>query len=119
MWNADKFAKDVYNDRAVNGIRYIRGYSNAVISANVKETLDCGTHTVFIADVKEAFILSDEKSASYQYYFDNIKPKQQPPAGSKKGFVCTVCEYIYEADSLPGDIICPLCKHGAKDFRKL
>ena len=36
-----------------------------------------------------------------------------------KKFVCTVCGYVYEGDTLPADFICPLCKHGADDFEPL
>ena len=35
----------------------------------------------------------------------------------KKGFICTICGYIYEGDTLPDDYICPLCKHPASDFK--
>ena len=37
----------------------------------------------------------------------------------KKKFLCTVCGYVYEGDTLPPDFICPLCKHGAEDFEKI
>ena len=37
----------------------------------------------------------------------------------KKGFVCKICGYIYEGDTLPDDYICPLCKHGAIDFEPI
>jgi len=72
-----------------------------------------------VADVTEAFVLSGEPSATYQYYFDRIKPKPQPPKNDKKGFVCKICGYVYEGDTLPDDYICPLCKHGAEDFEPL
>ena len=36
-----------------------------------------------------------------------------------KKFVCKVCGYISEGDTLPDDFICPLCKHGAADFEPL
>ena len=39
------------------------------------------------------------------------------PAGGKK-FVCSVCGYVHEADALPADFICPLCKKGADAFRE-
>ena len=35
---------------------------------------------------------------------------------AKKGFICTVCGYLYEGDTLPEDYICPLCKHDASYF---
>lgn len=34
----------------------------------------------------------------------------------KKKYVCKVCGYVHEADSLPEDFVCPLCKRGAEDF---
>ena len=35
------------------------------------------------------------------------------------GWVCKICGYVYEGETLPADFICPLCKHGAEDFEKL
>ena len=100
--------------RTANGLCYINEHANSVISAAVTESLDCGSHMLFIADITQAFIVSDEPSVTYQYYFNHIKP--QPPQKGKKGFVCKICEYVYEGDILPADFICPLCKHGAADF---
>ena len=34
-------------------------------------------------------------------------------------WVCSVCGYVYEGDTLPEDFVCPVCKHGAQDFKKL
>jgi len=115
----DKFAGSTEALRAENGVRYVSECTNGVISAEVKESIDCGTHTLFIAEVNQAFSLSRDPSATYQYYFDNIKPKPQPPKGNKKGFVCKICGYVHEGDTLPDDFICPLCKHGAKDFERI
>ena len=33
-----------------------------------------------------------------------------------KKFVCKVCGYIYEGETLPPDFICPICGHPASDF---
>jgi len=115
----NKFANVNYDDRSANGLRYIPKYSNSVISAKVCDSYDCGTHTLFIADVTESFVLSNKPSATYQYYFDHIKPKPQSPVEKKKGFICKICGYIYEGDILPDDFICPICKHGAVDFEVL
>jgi len=122
--DTDKFADVAYDNRTSNGIRYIPGQSNCVISGKVADTYDYGTHTLFIADITESIVLSNEPSVTYQYYFDNIKPKPQPKAfdehsEKKKGFVCKICGYVYEGDTLPDDFICPLCKHGAVDFEPL
>lgn len=115
----NKFANCETELRSENGILYLPKYTNAVISGKVVETVDCGTHTLFIADVTEAMILSDVPSVTYQYYFDHIKPKSQPAEEQKKGFVCKICGYVYEGETLPEDFICPLCKHGAADFEPL
>jgi rubredoxin len=90
-----------------------------VISGKVAESFDYGTHTLFIADVSQAFTLSGDPSVTYQYYFDNIKPKPPASKEKKKGFVCKICGYVHEGDTLPPDFICPLCKHGAEDFEPL
>ena len=115
---ADKFEGSGYTARAANGIRYIPEAVNGVISAGVTEVLDCGTHTLFIAEVTGAFTLSGDKSLTYQYYFDNIKPKPQPRKEQAAGYVCRICGYVYEGDTIPDDFICPLCKHGVADFDK-
>jgi len=117
--DTDKFAGSGEALRTTNGVRYLSEWTNGVISGEVKESIDCGTHTLFIAEVNQAFSLSRDASVTYQYYFDNIKPKPQPPKGNKKGFVCKICGYVHEGDTLPDDFICPLCKHGAADFEKL
>jgi len=116
---ADKFEGCGYDVRTANGIRYVPEYTNGVISAKVTESSDYGTHTLFIAEVTQAFVLSDEPSVSYQYYFDHIKPKPQAQKEKKKGFVCKICGYVYEGETLPEDFICPLCKHGAEDFEPI
>ena len=116
--DTDKFTACDYNDRSTNGIRYLPKYTNGVISARVSGTFDYGSHSLFVADVTEARILSKEPSITYQYYFDRIKPK--PPQTRKKGFVCKICGYIYdEKETLPEGFLCPLCKHDANDFEQL
>lgn len=34
-------------------------------------------------------------------------------------YVCKICGYVYEGESLPEDYICPICKHGAADFEQI
>jgi len=117
--DTDKFADCTSDERTTNGIKYIPKYTNSVISGKVVNSYDYNTHTLFVADVTESFVLSNEPSATYQYYFDHIKPKPQPLEEKKKGFICKICGYIYEGDTLPVDFICPLCKHGAIDFEPI
>lgn len=101
-----------------NNLPHITGnFANAFISGKVIEQIDCGTHTLFIADVTEAEVLNNDKSMTYEYYFANVKPKPQPE--KKRGYVCKICGYVHEGDELPADFICPICKHPASDFEPL
>jgi len=43
----------------------------------------------------------------------------EAPAASKRQFVCSVCGWIYEGETLPEDIVCPLCKRGADMFEEV
>lgn len=115
--NTDKL-ESISFKRSANGLVYIADETNAFLSAKVVSTLDLGTHTLFIADVIDGEVLSQVPSATYSFYQNNIKPK---PASTerRKGFICTVCGYIYEGETLPDDFICPVCKHPASDFRPL
>ena len=117
--NVNKFENCESENRTGNGVLYIPKYTNAVISCSVVSEVDCGSHTLFICDVCETKILSSVPSVTYQYYFDNIKPKPEKKAEVKKGYVCKICGYVYEGEPLPPDFICPICKHGAEDFEPL
>ena len=116
--NTDKFAGVQGMARSTNGIYYIPYCTSAFLSAKVTQTVEFETHTLFIADVTEAKLLSNVPSMTYAYYFANVKPK---PAVLQKqtGWVCKICGWVYEGEELPPDIVCPLCKHGAADFERL
>ena len=116
--NTDKFAGVQGMARSTNGIYYIPYCTSAFLSAKVTQTVEFETHTLFIADVTEAKLLSNVPSMTYAYYFANVKPK---PAVLQKqtGWGCKICGWVYEGEELPPDIVCPLCKHGAADFERL
>ena len=40
---------------------------------------------------------------------------EEPAAGGKK-WVCKICGYVYEGESLPEDYVCPICRRPASDF---
>lgn len=103
--------------RAENGVIYVTEGVNAVISAEVTDEVDLGTHTLFVAEVTGAESLSDTPSATYAFYHRNIKPAPERP--KKKGWVCTICGYVYEGETLPEGFTCPLCKHPASDFKEM
>ncbi len=110
---------DNYNDatRSNNGILYLTKNTNGYISGSVINKIDVGTHTMFIADVVDGDILSDQESLTYAYYHKHVKP--QPKKVNITGYRCKICGYVHEGENLPEDIICPLCKHGAIDFEQI
>lgn len=112
---------DTYNNISYssNGLPYLNKNTNAYISASVFEKVDLGTHTMFIADVTDAEILSEEPSMTYSYYHANVKPKPEQKNEEEKGFRCKICGYVYKGESLPDDYICPICKHPAEDFEPI
>ena len=112
----DKFAnKEVL--RSENGLVVLPNYINAFISLKVDSYIDLGTHGMFICSVTESKIINNIETMTYSYYQNYVKEK--PNTDKKKGFVCKVCGYVYEGDTLPEDYICPLCKHGASDFEEI
>ena len=58
----------------------------------------------------------EEKTADLEEAQKEEAEKEAAAAGNK-GFVCTICGYVYEGDTLPDDFVCPLCKQGADAFK--
>lgn len=105
--------------RKSNGILVLDNHSTAYICASVFHSIDLGTHTMFLADVTDCDVLSEENSVTYDYYHKNIKPKSNAPKSEGKvAYRCKICGYIHEGE-LPEDFVCPLCKHPASDFEKI
>lgn len=147
--DTDKFNDFPHCKRGENGILAVTKGTNAAISVKVLSSVDLGTHTMFIGDVTDCEILTDAPSATYQYYFDNIKPAPgkkssdmadktpsavntestgtssntsgtpTPKKKTKTVWRCIICGFEYEGETLPPDYICPLCKHPASDFEKI
>ena len=110
--------------RADNGIAYITKGTNAYFSIDVTQTVDLGSHTLFIGIPTDMVVLSDAPSATYAYYQSDIKPKAPAPNAAPADKLpegvhkwrCKICGYEYVGPSLPDDFICPICKHPASDF---
>ena len=113
---ADKFAGSEVS-RSDNGLPFLTQYCSAFLSLKVEQYVDVGSHGMFLCTVTEARVLSDRATMTYAFYQENVKPR--PKTEGKKGFVCKVCGYVYEGETLPEDFVCPLCKHGAADFEPI
>ncbi|MBE5878344.1 MAG: flavin reductase [Lachnospiraceae bacterium] len=118
----EKFADYAACARGENGIYYVTEGTNAYISVKVAKTEDLGSHTMFIGEITDMEVLSEDESVTYEYYMHHIKPKPQDTGNTEDGqtiWRCTICGYEFVGEELPDDFICPLCKHPASDFEKV
>lgn len=120
--DVEKFEGFEHMKRSENGIYYVTEGTNGFICATVENTMDLGTHTLFVASVDDMEVLSDIPSTTYNYYQSNIKPQPKPVEAPEKGktiWRCRICGYEYVGEELPADFVCPICKHPASDFDKV
>lgn len=120
--DVNKFADFTDCKRTSNGTMAITKGTNSYISVTVDQIVDLGSHLLFIGTPTESENLSKERSATYAYYFENIKPKPEKVGTTPDGktiWRCTICGYEYVGEELPEDFICPICKHPASDFEKV
>lgn len=128
----DKFEDFEDVTRCANGCYRLNRNSSAYFCGNVCDSFVLDTHTMFLVEVTDADIVSSQTPVTYEYYQKYVKQPYKPvakkneakteetKAGEKtNSYVCKICGYVYEGESLPEDIICPICKHGAADFEKL
>ncbi len=126
--DADKFTATAYEVQ--NNLPVLQDIC-AWFTVQVTQQMDAGTHTVFLGTVTDCDVHSDATPMTYAYYHAVLKGKSpktaptyveesaQPAAQSKNRYVCTICGYIYEGESLPDDFICPICKQPASAFKLL
>lgn len=73
--DVDKFAEFTDTEVAANGIRYVSKYTNAFFSAKVVNSMDLGSHVMFVGEITESKVLSSEPSCTYAHYHKAIRPK--------------------------------------------
>ena len=122
--DVDKFADYPKDNYAIaeNGVPYITVGTNAYFSLKVKETVDLGSHTLFVCEPTAMEVLAATASCTYSFYQDNIKPKPEAVGTTPKGetiWRCRICGYEWVGEELPDDFICPICKHPKDDFEKI
>lgn len=121
------------------GVPVVLNDSIATLECRVVETIDVGTHYMFIAELVEATLLDDSKEAlTYMHYRQVRKgaaPKNAPTYIDKsklgksqnkeifKRYECTACGFIYDDaeedipfSELPDDWVCPVCGSEKSDF---
>ena len=77
----DKFEKYGCETSAV-GSPYAPEHACALIACRLIDTVDVGTHYLFIGEAVDAQVLSDEEPLTYSYYHTVLKGKTPPKASS-------------------------------------
>lgn len=120
----DKFKK--YNTEFDKfGTKYISDNMSAMFSCKVLDSVDVGSHIMFIGEVEEANVLSDKPVMTYEYYHqvkNGTTPKNSPSYQAqteKTGYRCTICGHIIEVDELPKGFTCPICGNPREYFEKI
>ena len=71
----DKFKDFSAVKRGHNGLYYVTEHTNAMFSCQVQQTVDLGSHMMFIGKVTESKVLGKDVSCTYAHYHKAIKPK--------------------------------------------
>ena len=121
------------------GVPIILNECIAYIECRVVQTVDVGTHLIFIGELVQSEITDDSKEPiTYQYYRKvkkGVAPKNAPTYvdkskfemnkqdSSKRKYKCSACGYIYDESKesisfadLPDNWICPVCGSEKSDF---
>lgn len=107
----DKF-KNIKFKSGTSHVPIVLDNTLGYLEANVIDTIDVGTHTIFVGKIIDAAMLSQESVMTYEYYHEvkgGYSPKTAPTYFSdldkkteKKEevkmdkYVCTVCGYVYD-----------------------
>ena len=114
-----KFANCTYEE--VNGIPVVTEGMCSYLICELIQTVDCGTHDIFIGKVISTKKLSQDKEMTYRYYHEVIKavaPKNAPTyieentereagraktkeneqetSGAFEKYRCIICGYVYD-----------------------
>jgi flavin reductase (DIM6/NTAB) family NADH-FMN oxidoreductase RutF/rubredoxin len=122
----DKFEKIRFSEDE-NGVPYLDWQICAVLSCRVVESVDLGSHTLFIAEVLHSKGIGENQPLTYFEYQNRVKAASSKTSEKKEvekpkkiiGWKCKVCQYVYEGEKLPESYLCPLCGHGPEDFEPI
>jgi flavin reductase (DIM6/NTAB) family NADH-FMN oxidoreductase RutF/rubredoxin len=124
------------------GVPIVLNDAIAFLEVRVQETLDVGTHLMFIGELVQAEVL-DEAADPLTYlhyrrvkkgvapknaptYIDKSKLEKKSPGVEYAKYECPACGYIYDEEKegvkfkdLPDDWECPVCGVEKSEFIKL
>ncbi len=79
--NYDKF-DGIESRRTILGDPFVPESAACVLACEVVKSLDVGTHTIFVGEVKDAEVLGEAPAMTYGYYHRVLKGKTPPKASS-------------------------------------
>jgi flavin reductase (DIM6/NTAB) family NADH-FMN oxidoreductase RutF/rubredoxin len=134
--DTDKFEGTDYK-LGKTGAPIILDSTVAYLEAQVVNTTDVGTHTIFIGKIVDCGVIRDGEPMTYAYYHKVKKGKtperaatyvkdesDKKEAKELKKYTCSVCGYVYDPangdpdngvkpgtafESLPDEWVCPVC----------
>jgi flavin reductase (DIM6/NTAB) family NADH-FMN oxidoreductase RutF/rubredoxin len=121
------------------GVPIVLDESVAYFECKVIQTVDAGTHLIFIGGLVNSELIDDLKEPiTYSYYrqvkkgiapknaptyIDLSKIQAKPENRDKKKYRCSVCGHIYDESSetvkfteLPDNWVCPVCGSEKSEF---
>jgi len=140
----DKF-ENINHKIGITGAPLLEDYCVAYLEAEVVNSMDVGTHVVFMGKLVNGEIISKKEPMTYAYYHEikggkspktaptYVEEKKAEAHGGKK-YRCTVCGYIYdprngdpESGIAPGtsfaelseNWVCPVCGVEKNKFEEL
>lgn len=116
----EKFSQVRFRDGA-NGCPVVLEHTLVSVEAEVKQTVDCGSHVLFVAKATASQVLKSGEPLTYAYYHEvkgGKTAKNAPTYGVRekadnsrasvqarerktvmKKYVCTVCGYVYDPEA--------------------
>jgi flavin reductase (DIM6/NTAB) family NADH-FMN oxidoreductase RutF/rubredoxin len=117
----------------------------AFLEAEVENSIDVGSHTIFIGNVINSDVLSDKEPMTYAYYHQvkgGTSPKTAPTYVKEekveeemnKKYRCKICGYIYDPEKgdpdsgikpgtkfedIPNSWVCPICGASKDQFEAI
>jgi flavin reductase (DIM6/NTAB) family NADH-FMN oxidoreductase RutF/rubredoxin len=129
----------------ITGVPVVTEHCVAMLEAEVIAEFDCGTHRIFLGEVKDCDVLNDAEPMTYAYYhavkggkapktaptYQAEEPKTRRKEVSMTKYTCDVCGYVYDPaagdpdagikpgtkfEDLPEDWVCPVCGADKSNF---
>jgi len=139
--------KDTKTKTGTTKVPIVTENTVAYIEVELTNELDCGTHTIFVGNIVDGDVISNEEPMTYAYYqqvkggkspktaptYVKDEPAATPKADAGARYVCSVCGYVYDPvkgdpdngiaagtkfEDLPESWTCPVCGADKSKFEK-